>query len=88
MGVLLRGGLFLGLRCFDVVDVGGLGWELLVLLDSARISMMCVGCCVSGGVTSPGVSLGNGGLKSARRRLRVLACVVYVWRSREYFVMC
>ena len=33
LSVRLRGGLLVGVRCFDVVDVGGLGRELLVLLS-------------------------------------------------------
>ena len=32
LSVRLRGGLLVGVRCFDVVDVTGLGCELLVLL--------------------------------------------------------
>ncbi len=76
------------LRCFDDVDVGGLGCELLVLLDASGISTVYVSCCVLGDVTSPGVSLGNVGLKSVCGRLRVLVCVVCVWWSGELFVMC
>ncbi len=34
LSVRLRGGLLVGVRCFDVVDVGGLKCELLVLLGA------------------------------------------------------
>jgi len=84
--VLLRGGLLVGLRLFDVIDVEGVGCVLLVLLDAAGISMVHVGCCMFGDVTSPGVSLGSGGLKFVHGRLRVLVCVVYLWWSRAFFL--
>ena len=83
----LQDGLLVGLRCFDAIDVGGLGCELLVLLDASGISTVYVGCCVLGDVASPGVSLGSGELKSVRGRLRVLVYVVCVWWSGEHFVV-
>ena len=58
----LRGGLLVGVHCFDVADVGGLGCELLVLLDAEGISMVYVGCGVFGDVMSPVVSLASVGL--------------------------
>ena len=88
MGVRIRDRLLVGVRCFDVVDVGGLGCVLLVLLDAAGISMVYVNYCVFGDVMSPVVSLGSGGFKVVRGRLRVLVCVVCAWWSRELFVVC
>ena len=82
----LRGGLLVGVRCFDVVDVGGLRCELLVLLYAEGISMVYVVCCVFGDVMSPVVSLASVGLKVVRGRLRVLVCVVCVWWSKELVV--
>ena len=87
MGVRLRGGLLVGVRCFDVADVGGLECELLVLLDVEGISMLYVGYCVFGDVMSPVVSLASVGLKVVRGRLQLLVCVVCVWCLRGFFVV-
>ena len=66
-------------RYFCAADVGGLGCDLLVLLDAYGISVMYVGCCVFGDVISPVVSLASVWLKATHGRLRLLVCVVCVW---------
>jgi len=86
LGVRLRGGLSVGVRCLCVADVGGLGCDLLVLLDVYGITVIYIGCCVFGDVISPVVSLVNVGLEAVRGRLRVLVCVVCVWWSKELVV--
>ena len=69
----------MGVLCFGVAGVGGMGCEPLVLLYAYGISMMYVGCCVFGDVMSPVVSLESVGLKATRGRLRLLVCAVCVW---------
>ena len=87
LGVRLRGVLLVGVRCFGVADVEGVGCELVGLLDAYGVSMMYVGCCVFGDVMSPVVSLASAGLKATRGHLRVLVCVVCVWWLGHFVVV-
>ena len=86
MGVRFRGGFLVGARCLDVVDVGGLGCEILVLLDAKGISMY-VSWSVFGDLMSPVGSLSSVGSKSVRGRLRLLVCDVWVWWLKGLFVV-
>ena len=87
LGVRLRGGWLVVLCCLCVADVGGMGCDLLVLLDVYGISVMYVGSCVFGDVISPVVSLASVGLKATHGRLRLLVCVVCVWWLGHFVVV-
>jgi hypothetical protein len=61
LGVRLRGGLLVGVRFVGVVVMGGLGCDLLVLLDACVILRLPVLCSVSGDELSPVASLSGVG---------------------------
>ena len=75
LGVRLRGGLLVGVRFVGVVMMGGLGCDLLVLLDVCVILGLPELCCVSGDELSPVASLSGVGLVG---RLRLVLYVLAV----------
>jgi len=88
MGVRLRGGLLVGMRCLGVFFVEGLGCELLVLLEACGISGLSVFCCVSVDALSPVASLTGVGLKVRFGRLRLWFYVLCGWRFGPVGIVC
>ena len=80
LGVRLRGGLLVGMRCLGIFVVEGLWCVFLVLLEACDISGLSVFCCVSVDALSPVASLTGVRLKVRFGRLRLWLYVLYGWR--------